>query len=162
MWNDPSDPPLPGENMSSAAHTGTAPSDSIPSAALPGTADLPDTSFFWFDRGIQKHLSLDQTGLWDFGQHISTYSVDGPRDTDWHNTTVTNYLCSAPETSPTSFDTFSVTVLSVTDEETQHDTITALATTSEALSTPRGIHVGSPEGDVLQAYDDGNLYYHFK
>ena len=159
MWNDPSVPPLPGESES---HTVAAPSGSAPSVSLAETADLPDTSFFWFDRGIQKHLSLDQTGLWDFGQDIATYSVDGPRDTDWPGASFTDYLCSAPETAPPSFDTFTVTVLSVTDGDTRADTVTAMSTTSQALSTPRGIHVGSREGDVIQAYDDGNLYYHFK
>lgn len=149
LWTAPSASPLPDESASSQS-------------SPPETADLPDTSFFWFDRGVQKHLSLEETGLWDFEQDISTYSVDGPRDTDWPGTTVTDYLCSAPETSPTSFDTFSVTVLSTADGDTRADTITALAATSEALSTPRGIHVGSRESDVLLAYDDGNLYYHFK
>lgn len=159
MWSDPSVPPLPGESES---HTEAAPSGSASFVSPAETADLPDTSFFWFDRGVQKHLSLDQTGLWDFGQDISTYSADGPRVTDWTGAAVTDYLCSAPETSPPSFDTFSVTVLSVVEGETQTDTITAMSTTSAALSTPRGIHVGSREGDVLLAYDDGALYFHFK
>lgn len=150
LRTNPLPSPTPGESTSSAQ----------PSA--PETADLPDTSFFWFDRGVQKHLSLDQTGLWDFGQDIATYSVDGPWDTDWPGASVTDYLCSAPETAPPSFDAFSVTVLSVTDGDARADTVTAMSTTSQALSTPRGIHVGSREGDVIQAYDDGNLYYHFK
>ena len=104
LWTAPSASPLPDESASSQS-------------SPPETADLPDTSFFWFDRGVQKHLSLEETGLWDFEQDISTYSVDGPRDTDWPGTTVTDYLCSAPKTSPTSFDTFSVTVLSTADGE---------------------------------------------
>ncbi|MDY3281845.1 helix-turn-helix domain-containing protein [Dysosmobacter sp.] len=152
-------------NTPASPDTPAPPPDESTSAAqssAPETADLPDASLFWFDRGIRKHLSLEQTGLWDFGQDIATYSVNGPRDTDWPGAAVTDYLCSAPETSPPSFDTFSVTVLSVTDGETRTDTITALSTTSEALSTPRGIHVGSRESDVIQAYDDGNLCYHFK
>lgn len=151
LWTTPSASPLPSESVSSAARS-----------PVPEAVDLPDTSFFWFGRGVQKHLSLDQTGLWDFGQDIATYSVDGPRDTDWPGATVTDYLCSAPEAALPSFDTFSVTVLNTADGDAQSDLITALSTTSEALSTPRGIHVGSRESDVLLAYDDGNLYYHFK
>lgn len=149
------------EDVSAAGSGGDTPEDEIPSSVQA----LGDFTLFWFDQGVQKQLTLgQQDSLWDFGMDIATYSVDGPRKTDWPGTFVTTYLCSAPETHPPAFDTFSVTVMSVTEQEDapDFDSITFLSTTSEAFTTPRGIRVGSREGDLTLAYDDGNLCYHLK
>lgn len=146
------------------AHVGQVPAGSSPpSAAESGQTpeDLSEFSLFWFDRGVRKSLSLGaQEGLWDYGLDLSTYSVEGPTPTDWPHTTTIRYLCSAPETAPPSFSTFTVDTLCVSDpaDPPDRESVTLLETTAEPFTTPRGIHPGSRESDLLLAYGDDLLF----
>lgn len=127
----------------------------------PQEESASEFSLFWFDGGVQKHLAMGlQESSWDFGQDIATYSVSDSRKTDWPGATVRDYLCSAPETAPPTFSTFSVTVMTVDAPEDPpvRDSIIHLETTAEPFTTPRGIHPGSSEGELLQAYGDALLF----
>lgn len=134
---------------------------SVPSESSQVPEDLSEFSLFWFDHGVRKTLSLGaQEGPWDYGLDLSTYSVEGPVPTDWPHTTMVRYLCSAPETAPPSFSTFTMDTLCISDpaDPPDRESVILLETTAEPFTTPRGIHPGSKESDLLLAYGDELLF----